>query len=266
MKLNHYNPEFPILDDAKAWRYMSLPKLINLIEDNEIYFARLDSFDDPLEGLCFSIRSTMEMKRLSQNSTATEPFKTLFEGMHISKKEIKKWQVGSFASCWHITENRKDESLAMWDLYTDKYSFAFTIKFETLKQLLSECLEFCLDIELEEANYGMVEYLSLYHYGISASKKIIAPGFVKEPIYSHEKEMRFMLHRKKLLLEKDRVGIKLKLKTKLADLKSDIEIISHPDMDDEVSNVFIKKIDSLGFNVSLSKILTKNNIKKFIVD
>ena len=37
-------------DDATLWRYMDLPKLLSLLEDKAIHFARVDQMTDPREG------------------------------------------------------------------------------------------------------------------------------------------------------------------------------------------------------------------------
>ena len=35
----------------KVWRYLDLPKLIDLLETQSLYFARADTLEDPLEGM-----------------------------------------------------------------------------------------------------------------------------------------------------------------------------------------------------------------------
>ncbi|CAN5659802.1 hypothetical protein BH10BAC2_BH10BAC2_01590 [soil metagenome] len=51
MELHHFNPDFRIEKNSFAWRYMSFQKVWDLISNNSIYFSRLDTFDDPIEGL-----------------------------------------------------------------------------------------------------------------------------------------------------------------------------------------------------------------------
>jgi hypothetical protein len=37
-------------DDTILWRYLSFVKLVDLLERHRLWFARVDTFEDPLEG------------------------------------------------------------------------------------------------------------------------------------------------------------------------------------------------------------------------
>lgn len=267
MNLIHYNSEIEINEEHILWRYMNFQKVISLVKDNQLYFARLDKFNDPLEGLSFVQRESLSEKRNYQHGIYFPDKQHLIQNLHIYKKEIRSKQQGSYASCWYMTKYKNDESGAMWSLYGDTNSFAVAIPFHIMRDAISESLLNFIDAEIIESLYGKVEYLGTYDYAMkkNVSRKI-ASGFIKSPNYAHEQELRFMLFRDSQTIPIDRDGIKLPLHASFTDKKSEIGIFAHPDMDLETFNLFKDKFESLGFILSPSRILTYKNIKNFLED
>ncbi len=89
--------------NATIWKYLDFTKFISLLENQSLYFARSDKFNDPQEGYLLTANN---------------------------KKNIKK-QV--FLNCWHLNEY---ESAAMWDIYL-KSNEGIAIK--TTYQYLQNC-------------------------------------------------------------------------------------------------------------------------------
>jgi hypothetical protein len=266
MKLEHYNPELEIADDAYAWRYVSFSKLWNIVNDNEIYFTRLDGFDDPMEGMPTEYIQPLYYANVNRYDRSYKKEKLP------SLLEVENWQNGIFSSCWYLTERKNDrlsnheESLAMWNLYSDSYDFVIKIKFSELQKMIETALRYFIDSEVKQAFFCKVEYLSYFDDFYPRDPKKanieILRSSVKHLSYQHENELRFLL-----LAQNDnlnRKGIKLKLKTQLKDINPTIEIFSHPNMDDEVFFTFKNKFKELGFILQHSKLLTSKVIRRYI--
>jgi hypothetical protein len=133
------------------WRYMNLKKIRSLLKDKAIWFARLDSFEDPFEGsfpksvFPFEHEVWTRLKRRREQSPsedgvmqteiqkgfhpepASDPWE-YFQGLQLRQSiaEIPERQLRfvlntlkvlsrrTFVSCWH---NNRHESDAMWKLY-----------------------------------------------------------------------------------------------------------------------------------------------------
>ena len=118
----------------KIWRYVDLPKFVNMLSTGTLHFACVSSFQDPYEGwlprsyieaMVNLIRAPLDQMRQTQNHmVALNPNPALHRAlenilqdaerkMHTPRllKEINE-KFG--ASCWHINEG---ESEAMWRLY-----------------------------------------------------------------------------------------------------------------------------------------------------
>lgn len=78
----------------KIWRYLDLARFLDLLTSSQIYFSRIDKFEDPYEGF------------VPANDDYLKGIAHLFN-------YINKFY---YANCWHINEN---ESAAMWKLYLD---------------------------------------------------------------------------------------------------------------------------------------------------
>jgi hypothetical protein len=230
MKLEHYNDYLTIEKDAIAWRYMNFSKIYELLSKNQIFFARLDSFNDPLEGMPLQYKLQIHLKNISKTEREDDPLKQLMainpSRFKLTKSQIDAWQQGVFASCWYLTENtdlnviqkfnNHHESLAMWGLFGDTYSFLLKIEFSSLLKLISESLEDFSDPEISEAMYGKIEYLTLYADSQRNFPKTPHRSLIKDLSYRHENELRFMLMRKNLIDEtNNRKGITLNLRNKI---------------------------------------------------
>jgi hypothetical protein len=89
-------------DTTVLWRYMDFAKFVEILENNTQWFARLDQFEDPLEGL----HTDGEMKSLRKNLDGNSA-NQLIDAFRSAKSS-------SYINCWR---SGSYESLAMWDLY-----------------------------------------------------------------------------------------------------------------------------------------------------
>ena len=103
ISLDEFRADLP--PDAKLWRYMTLPQLLDLIIANRLWHNRLDQFDDPTEGRWTN--ATLEAIAASHGAHVRDQF--------IAGEE--QFRARSYASCWHQNDN---ESLEMWRIYALK--------------------------------------------------------------------------------------------------------------------------------------------------
>jgi len=131
-----------LTDDMVLWRYMSLDKFINLLDDEGIYFAPLESYQDtdPFEGYppavalkaiyslsdsTYQIASDALLK--AENLERPWP-PAVEEAVATARAELKNRPAkfrslidalfkGTLVSCWYYS---KHQSEAMWKLYGDQ--------------------------------------------------------------------------------------------------------------------------------------------------
>lgn len=264
MKIEHYNQDFKIEDDAYIWRYMSIDKVRTLLLNNQLYFTRIDCFDDPLEGLHPDIIFALRMRN-DYRYLKTDDLKSILKNPKfiVSKNEMDKWQKSCFVSCWYMTEAlNHNESFSQWLLY--KSNFAIKINFSAFLKVISHAIADFRDEEINSAKYGKIEYLNLYNQiGKNATiRNPYLPSFIKDYSYIHEREPRFSLYRD--TGDIDRKGIKIHLQTELSKIKPSIEIIASPYMDVEDFLFYKTEFNTLGYNLTVSKLINKNKIKYLI--
>ena len=137
---------------AVLWRYMSLAKLLALLKDRSLFFARADKLSDPFEGakgikrrkdlwdehyLSFfeeDIRNPPEGHKceLTDDDIAKEARRLLQDLETGGATKRRK----TFLSCWHEAEH---ESEALWRVYGGDAGQAIAVRttFQKLRQALA---------------------------------------------------------------------------------------------------------------------------------
>jgi hypothetical protein len=109
MRISDYpdivSPELPL--NTIIWRYMDLPKFLDMLETGSLYFCRGDNFEDKFEG------SLPEYERIRQ-----EYFNELYKRNNVSRADdneyTKEFREKIFVNCWHKNAH---ENMAMWKIY-----------------------------------------------------------------------------------------------------------------------------------------------------
>ncbi len=265
MKLNHFNDQIKIEENSYIWRYVSYLKLYDLLFNKNIYFTRIDNFHDPLEGLDIKTRFLLHLKNISKDSEETNPIKRLVhsENADLFKVELEKWQKGIFANCWFLSEFKHSESLAMWDLYCDSNGFVVKIPIEKFNDVINDSLKKDTEYEIVKATYGKIEYLEYHEHPSVNEEKLIMPAFVKHNSYAHENEMRYLLlwdPEKRHEVE----FIKLNYSDSFEKLKRSIKVIAHPNMDENLYDLYSQKLKEIEVELTRSELLTKKNISELL--
>ncbi len=210
-------------EDDVIWRYISLDKLIHLLETESLFLTPLVNYKetDPFEGLLpktalEAIASVSEKasESLRQNIDEVAKRKAEQELIHGKNEqadrmlEVLRAQVsknvemagdiylkvmnGVTVNCWHKNTN---ESEAMWKLYSDEGK---GVAIKTCVKSLSEALEHQeQDVHIR---IGKVKYLDFFDESISP-KDCVVDGHILSPLlkrsaFQHENEVR-LFHTKK---------------------------------------------------------------------
>lgn len=98
---------------TKIWRYMDLPKFIDLLRTSSLYFASLPTMEDEWEGAVAPLGdSTASVDfLLSAFGGTTESARSFIDSQ---ERHNDASRAGVFINCWHRSEV---ESAAMWKLY-----------------------------------------------------------------------------------------------------------------------------------------------------
>jgi hypothetical protein len=184
-------------DDEFLWRYFDLHKFLNLLQCKTFRFARMDQFEDPLEGIPLSALIVYHAKldrNLIQNITLSELIldpnlaKDIPEELRRRLNAINGIQKSTFVSCWFYEQR---ESVAMWNLYSNPDGIAVKIPFGNIKKLLK------VDQDDISAYYGgLVDYQDFTKVNPFQTNSALKTGKValrKDKSFSHEKEFRFVI-------------------------------------------------------------------------
>jgi hypothetical protein len=188
--------------NANLWRYTNLAKFVSLLATKSIFFARMDTFDDPFEcaiGLGLHREWYRKAKYESFVARAIEVVNTPVPGYGLPPKEARERNIAQlisdyegreearlseriFASCWHES---KTESAALWKLYGGSDGSAVAIK-TTYKSLRDGILDRDEEGDRYKIDIGRVEYID---YENVILHHLDAP-FRKRAAFEHEKEVR----------------------------------------------------------------------------
>ena len=107
-KLKH--PCFPQPENRgiAVWRYMDLPKFINLLDTRKLFLARVDKLKDAHEGSLTPDHAKANLRQALYFGP------TIAGALEQDQKYRQKLRKRTFVSCWHLNEG---ESEAMWRLY-----------------------------------------------------------------------------------------------------------------------------------------------------
>jgi|ERR1017187_2898431 hypothetical protein len=257
------NPNSLISKNEYLWRYMDLFKFIDFMRNKSLPFARMDLFEDPLEGIplktILSFAEPIINARLAQISISdllldddllskfSPEIKEQVEKIHIIQKR-------TYVSCWFKSES---ESMAMWNLYSNPSGVVIRFNTKYLIDIINQSYKL-----LKENNYNIVSgYCGNVHYqSFSTIKpfqdneknKTPRVGLRKEKSYEHEKEVRFVINLRNI--EPENLIINLPMD----DFNFNrLQIISHPKM----KHWQFENLKWILKNESLDKFLKQSVIK-----
>jgi len=155
-------------DDTILWRYMAFDRLQQFLETEQLWFARLDQFDDPLEGTLtdgeISFEPPSDAHALQLRDATSDPIAQMMRHT-------------AYVQCWRMGA----ESMAMWNLYgKTQDSVAVTTTVGLLKHQLAKDIRSVYMAEIEYVDWNEPRIL----------KGVFDPVLRKIEGYEHESEMR----------------------------------------------------------------------------
>ena len=191
------------------WRYMSLDKLISLLEGNNLFFTPLETYknSDPFEGyapkVVFDAYSDIFGSEVKELEGAQEQLKVKAGNNQVMINELSKIKnvtpdfrelikqtyktvtKGITVNCWHANSS---ESEAMWKLYSDNGK-GIAVK-TSISSLVKSIENFDQDLLIQ---IGAVKYLD-FHDDKICPKDCVTDGYLspllKRSSFSHENEVR----------------------------------------------------------------------------
>lgn len=203
-------------DDMILWRYMSLDKFVNLLDDGGVYFTPLDYYmtSDPYEGFppavaikamysvsdsfykdtydfIYSLESKADQNNPEFLGAIQEAKDQLATRSLVFRKLFNLLSKGTLVSCWYHSEYQSE---AMWKLYSDQGK---GVAVKTTVGKLRLALETAVTTKGKTKIYlGKVKYLDYSDPAIAPSDCVVdghIMPLLKRVSYSHENEVRAFL-------------------------------------------------------------------------
>jgi hypothetical protein len=172
--------------NVSLWRYMSLSKLLNLLQSQALWFTRVDQLieADPYEGSLPFIYGAGENpdrvfeQREKKLNLVPGSGKTMHENMVASFKNNR---TKTFVSCWH---NARTDNDAMWRLYGAEKDGSVCVQ-TTVARVTSQLPPW--------VSIGTVTYSS-YDEPWNVPLNAYTPFFRKRLCFQHENEVRLLVN------------------------------------------------------------------------
>ena len=262
MKWNTYHTNS--IESTFVYRYLTLEKLIDFLETEELYLTRLDKFEDNLESISpyeinnLKIRSGLTTKPKIANPEIPDHVwdhlvKTSKTELVALKDRLTSKQKHRFVSCWILNNV---ESFGMWDIY-GKSGFAIRFNRKYFQKLIknSISLQKSPTTKIDLLIAGRVEYQNFDNMENKEKEAELKYSvFRKHLAFNHENEYRIVGFTK---IELNKPGLRFKL----PDLKDlDFEIFANP----RLNSFQFDKYKSIINNYSKEHPLTESGLKTWL--
>ena len=163
----------PLDSTARVWRYLDLPKFIDLLHKRTLTLSRIDKFLDPFEG-SIPFHTLQELERRLNLHGINQQSRE--QGFQIRKS----MRTRTYANCWNLSES---ESNALWRLYCgDSQGVAICTTYAALQDSLIPYPNFYTGlvryIDFDKESYPEDE-INVYHLAMH-----------KQTAFAHENEVR----------------------------------------------------------------------------
>jgi len=192
--------ESKVTENDALWRYIDFNKLIDLAINQELHFTRLDQFPDPFEGVTYNLIAERFFAKYS-NITNPSIDKNIRDEHNRNNEKVQKeyedeshdTQRTQYTNCW-FKSNR--ESIAMWNLYSNRDSIALKVNAQNLIDYFKRNLQLQPLAFYPKYKFicGEISYLRLNPFDSFEDPKLpIYNAFKKDVAYDFEKEYRFLI-------------------------------------------------------------------------
>lgn len=249
--------ENPSSNAPYLYKYFDLHRFIYFISQRQLFFTRLDKLEDPFEGLSTRfLRDNAHIKALEHELETAKTFsKERIEeiknikklNQFVSKQTIQLSQNSQYVNCWFTCER---ESMAMWNLYSNKDSVALKIDFDDVKKHFQNPFQ-----ELVEENGNRlsvvgseITYLKLNPFDSNLPKQKLKYSALKKDIsFAYEKEYRFLIVTENL----DEQPLFYTIKFPFENIK--ITVLTHPNMEEWKFKNIETLVKAMNLNLKIEK-------------
>lgn len=175
----------PPNDSDTIWRFLNIPKFIDLIERGSLFFSNLSNFEDHWEGtkLPKSFDALYYQKIFKNNPgffclEGKEDDAVTLE-IKLAKHTTKIWRNRIAANCWHLNPIEPE---ALWKIYSDKnFGIAIKSNVASLKESLSA--------EKRSLLISKMSYIDYFSESFE-DNHVLSPSFYKRKSFEIENELR----------------------------------------------------------------------------
>ena len=174
--------------NTTLWRYMSLSKLLQMLQSRTIWFSRVDQLiqADPYEGsLPFGLIADETGRPLERDAEIERKHQmapgSMARSRQLFRETFKSQRSKTFVSCWHSGSSDND---AMWRLYGAEKDGSVCVK-STMAALAPQIPKW--------VSFGRVKYVSYDERWPDAANSYV-PFFRKRTCFEHEREVRMLFN------------------------------------------------------------------------
>ncbi|KAA0091761.1 hypothetical protein CIW54_01460 [Paraburkholderia sp. T12-10] len=196
---NYAHPCFPEPSDdqIKIWRYLTLPKFIDLLHSKTLFFTRADFLraDDKSEGASLTNAGRAAVKVLEEMAaknvelppstlnglTVNQMVEMLTKSDQAHEEMLKR----HFVNCWHMNEH---ENFAMWKVYSEPFGVCVQSTYESLINCFNDN-EYGFYRKANKVYIGEVKYVDWDSYVIPRDNGFW-PLMHKKREFGYERELR----------------------------------------------------------------------------
>ncbi|MFT6922140.1 MAG: hypothetical protein ACJA1C_001142 [Crocinitomicaceae bacterium] len=163
--------------NKKIWRYMDLPKFLDLVTSGELFFANCSAMSDQFEGMLPGDNLKQIKKDYIEKHNGSElESQDVVREVEALFEEVK---YNSLVNCWSMNTI---ESFALWKIYLGNAGSGVGIR-TNVSALKKSLKKSNVDIEMGEVSYR--------NYLEDINKNYIITR--KSPFYSYEQELRLFI-------------------------------------------------------------------------
>lgn len=169
-------------EEKMIWRYMDLPKFIDLIDRRALFFTKASRYPDPYEGTIPKhnelVRKTI-YEKVRPEFESDEQFNNFVNNApEIFGSVLKQYRDLVMINSWHLSDY---ESAALWELYGTKTGIAIQSTIGDLKESFA--------MTDDSIWIGCVNYIDFNHQWMD-EWNIFEAFAIKRPSFSYEAEIR----------------------------------------------------------------------------
>ena len=186
MPANTEHPCFPQPSDPDVgiWRYMDFAKYVALLNQQSLFFSRLDLLGDPYEGT-LSKAEYEQLKKTAEIGEKEGKLPPRWRGRYfdVLLTSARRARRSIYVNCWHISSG---ESEAMWKLYASSgYAIALQSTYQKLAAAVTTPAH-------KHCYIGIVTYTD-HHSQDMPRGNIFHSVMHKRDSFSHERECRVVI-------------------------------------------------------------------------